>query len=329
MTNFRTIVDIPKSNIELSYQHPSILIGSCFTENVGQKLIQDKFPTLLNPFGILYNPASIKRCFQILTEGQYCSEDDLHQRDGLWFSYDHHGSFSRADKAACLSGINNELESSRQMLQNARIAFITLGTSWVYRLKSNEQIVANCHKVPAREFDRVQLSVEQIVDELTQIIISGHSINPELKFVFTLSPVRHWKEGAHGNQLSKSRLVLAIDEAITNNEKAEYFPSYEIIMDELRDYRFYAGDMLHINETGTNYIYDRFQDTFFSEETIALKEKIRKITLARQHKPFNPNTEQHGQFVKKQLDEIQSLKKMFPSINFYEEQSYFESILNS
>ncbi len=325
MSQFRTVVPIKPSRIKLEYNKPTMLIGSCFTENIGRKLVKDKFPAMVNPFGVLYNPASINACIQAIIANKNFSDTDLHFENGLWFSYQHHSSFSRASKTECLKGINSQQQKAHKQLQSAGALVVTLGTAWIYKLNATNNIIANCHKTPAKEFTRLQLSVSEIKTELATIIENVNAFNPALEIILTISPVRHWKDGAHGNQLSKAKLLLAIDEITKEHPQTQYFPSYEIVMDELRDYRFYEKDMLHVNEVASDYIYEKFADCFLDANTLQLRDSIRKIISASNHRPFNPETEQHQKFIKSQIDQIHKLNSAYPHINLSEELSFFQS----
>ncbi len=324
MRSFRTIVDIPESKHKIDHSSKIMFIGSCFSDSIGQKLVNSKFRILINPFGVLYNPGSISKSLNIITNKTLFSVDDLNFYNEQWFSFFHHSSFSNHDKNICLNQINSKIEASHEHLKNASFLFITLGTSYVYTLADGNQIVSNCHKLPSKEFKRKRLSVDEIVVLLSDSLEKLEQLNPKLKVVFTISPIRHWKDGAHGNQISKSTLFLAVEKLI-NLRKTTYFPSYEIIMDELRDYRFYESDMLHISDLAIDYIFDGFADCYFSSETKKTNRDIEKIQKAKNHKAFNPKANNYLSFLESNIISIEKIENQHIAINFADEKKHFTS----
>lgn len=284
------------------------MLGSCFSESIGKKLQELYIPIDNNPFGIVYNPISIARQLKRLLSGQKYSPDDLFFYNGLWASFDHHGKFSDVDASNCLEKINTRLENSVTNLRKSVVLFLTFGTSAVYYNNETSKPISNCHKLPTNKFTRRFLSVSEIVEIYTDILGKLCNINPALQVVFTVSPVRYLADGAHNNQLSKSVLLLAIDELCNKIENVSYFPSYEILLDELRDYRFFADDMAHPSELAINYIWSVFRQTFFNAETQNLAIEIEKIVQASMHRPFNQNSEPHQKFIAQYLSKIQSIK---------------------
>lgn len=255
-----TTIKIPKPPFRFSWQERILLLGSCFAENIGAKLAENKFNVDINPFGTLYNPASIAAALRMLLHPERFTANDLFRHEGVYHSFTHHSRFSSTSETECLEKINDRLFASAQEIRKTGYMVITLGTAYVYRLKSSGQVVANCHKLPEKMFDRSMLSVAEIVSEWKELLLSLWEQCPDLKILFTVSPIRHWKDGAHGNQLSKATLLLAADTLQTAYpERIAYFPAYEIMMDELRDYRFYATDMLHPSELAVDYIWQRLQ----------------------------------------------------------------------
>ena len=321
MEIFRTQVLVPKSERKITYQSNIMLIGSCFSEYIGNKLSGFKFNTNNNPFGIVYNPLSVKKSISRLTENRDYFKDDLINRDGVWHSFDHHSRFSSTNPDECIQAINNQLHISSDFLKKTDFLFITFGTSYVYSLVKNNMVVSNCHKLPAKEFHRKRLTVNEIVNEYNELIKQLQSSNPNLQIVFTVSPIRHWKDGAHENQLSKATLLLAIDNICSDFKNVMYFPSYEIIMDDLRDYRFYEEDMLHPNKVAVDYIWNRFKECFTEKGTMSLMKEVEKVMLALKHRPFNPETEQYREFLKQNSDKIKFLKEQY-KINFREEELF-------
>lgn len=316
MMLFRTAVDVPESKYKLDYETRSLWIGSCFTENIGSRLSTLKFPALINPFGVLYNPVSVSNSLNILMKRQLFMERDLYFANGLWNSFAHHSEFSDPNPETCLQKINEGIIRANEFLKNSRFLFITFGTARVYQLKATDTTVSNCHKLPHSNFRRKLLEVEDIVNLYSTLLDKLTKFNPQLKVVFTVSPVRHWKDGADGNQVSKSTLILAISKIVELSGNATYFPAYELVMDELRDYRFYTSDMLHVNNQGVDYIWEKFMDTFISPAALPLIKKIRSINHGIGHRPFNPDTKDYRLFLSKLLDQISEVEKIIGSADF-------------
>lgn len=324
-SKFHTTIEIPKFNWETGYLKKNIFMGSCFTENVGNRMAALKYDVDINPFGILYNPISVANGIRILLHEKKINSSDLIQHDGLWHSFFHHGRFSFPDEKETLEAINNQIKISSLFLKKADFLFITFGTAWIYKYKSTGQTVSNCHKIPSKEFERVRLSVDEIVVEYKKLIAEILETNPNLKIVFTVSPVRHWKDGAIENQRSKSTLLLAIDE-ITNDFGAEicaYFPAYEIVMDELRDYRFYTEDMIHINDVAIKHIWNIFEENFIDGKSVMISKQVQKIIKASNHRPFNKYTKEHLQFLSQYHKQTMELEKKYPFLNFCLERENF------
>jgi len=309
MKPYRTIIEPKSSDYKIGYETPVLFLGSCFTENIGNKMLELKFPTLVNPFGVQYNPSSVRTSLEILLDKRDFNEDDLHFYNNQWLSFYHDTEFSNSDKEACLNNINNSVNAARKRLQNASYLIITFGTAWAYQYRETGNIVSNCHKIPAKEFDRVRLSVEDIFVQWAKLLNRIEDLNPDLKVIFTVSPVRHWKDGAVQNQLSKSTLILAINQIIKIFDNVEYFPAYEIMMDDLRDYRFYADDMLHPSKVAVDYIWDYFTKTYFEAQTTSLIKEVKKLVVAENHRPFNKDSDDYKIF----LENIQNTKKALVS----------------
>lgn len=323
---FRTVVPITPSGEKLAYQQKIMMLGSCFTENIGDKLSWYKFQVDSNPFGIIYNPLSIKKSIDRIIENKSYTEQDLRFSNGLFYSYDHHSRFSHSTKEECLSLINSRLNSAHKNLSDAHFMFITFGSAFLYKLKENTEIVANCHKQPERMFNRFRLTVHEIVEAYRQTIPRIATLNPRLKLIFTVSPIRHWRDGAHDNQLSKAILLLAIEELCQQFERVAYFPAYELVLDELRDYRFYEEDMLHPNKTAIDFVWNRFVEAFIETNSLQVMKEIEKIQLARQHRPFNQQSKQFQDFLHQQLDKIERLTGNYPFIDLKSEYLYFKDL---
>jgi len=270
-------------------------------------------PTDLNPFGTLYNPASIAQAVRILLRPERFTAKDLFFSNDIYQSFSHHSRFSSPSQDECLKNINDRLFSSASSIRNCKRMIITFGTAWVYKLKSNNQIVANCHKLPEKMFDRTMLSVESIVEEWKKLLLSLWEQNPELKILFTVSPIRHWKDGAHNNQLSKATLLLAIEQLQTEfKEQTFYFPAYEIMLDELRDYRFYADDMFHPSALAIEYIWQRFIEKMMTNDSQQIIREWSEIQKAINHKPFQPQSEAYKQFILQTMLKMKRLNDKFP-----------------
>ncbi|MFA8435675.1 MAG: GSCFA domain-containing protein [Marinifilaceae bacterium] len=327
MEHFRTIVDIPPSKTKMGYHNKTMLIGSCFTENIGGRLEHFKLPVDVNPFGVIYNPVSVGNSLRALMDEKRFEEEDLNFANQQWFSFYHHSRFSHSDLDECLIGMNDRMEKSSRFLREADFLFITFGTAWVYELIESGEVVSNCHKLPARDFNRYRLNVDEIVEMYKELILSLSLWNPKLKIVFTVSPIRHWKDGAHGNQLSKATLLLAVEQLVELFEQVCYFPSYEIVMDDLRDYRFFSEDMLHISPVAIDYIWKRFEEVYLSNETRKLMPNIEKVIRASCHRPFNTKSDAHQKFLQNQILKVCEMMKNYPFLDLSEEKNNFEKNL--
>lgn len=324
---FRIKIEIPKSGLAISHKSSMLMFGSCFIENIGKLLIDNKFNVNLNPFGVLYNPRSISQALRLLIEKKKFTVNDVFEYKGLYHSFYHHGVFSNIDIDKCIGEINTKIEKSSVDLRQTDILFITFGTAYVFRSKKCNMVVGNCHKLPASDFDRYRLSVDDIAGDWESLIGELKQINPALQIIFTVSPIRHMKDGAHENQLSKSVLLLAIDKLREKTDGLHYFPSYEIVLDELRDYRFYNDDMTHPNTMAIKYIWERFSDTYFSAEAHPVMEEWNKIYLALNHRPFNAETDEYKHFLRQTLLKIKAFNEKYPYICCSAEASELESRL--
>lgn len=322
---FRTIVNIPKLNLDINYKSKIVLFGSCFTENIGGKLKELMFDVNINPFGILYNPISVKNSLDFIIENKKFNDQDIAFQNERWFSYYHHSRFSNSDKNKCIENINDSISIAHSQLKDAKFLFLTFGTARVYKLIESNKIVSNCHKQPSSLFSNEILSVEEIVAEYKELITKLKGFNKNLQIIFTVSPVRHWKDGAHENQISKSTLILAINKLVEEFENASYFPAYEILMDDLRDYRFYAEDMLHPNEIGINYVWEKFKEAYFNNETKRISEKISALIKAKEHRAFNPESESYKKFNENNLKKIKELESLNLEIDLIEFKHHFSS----
>lgn len=323
-----TYIHIPRAPFRFSCTERMLLLGSCFAENIGTRLAGNKFNVDINPFGTLYNPASIAAALRRLLHPERFTADDLLQHEGVYHSFSHHSRFSSTSETECLRNINDRLEASTNEFRKTTYLVVTLGTAYVYRLKSSGEVVANCHKLPEKMFDRSMLTVGEIIAEWKELLLSLWEQNPDLKILFTVSPIRHWKDGAHGNQLSKATLLLAVDELqAAYPERIAYFPAYEIMMDELRDYRFYATDMLHPSELAIDYIWQRFTENFLSDETKGILKEWAEIQKAINHRPFQPESDAYKRFISQTLLKMERINEKFPSFDLTKEMEIIKSKL--
>ena len=312
----QTIIPLKKETRNpIEYSSKLLLLGSCFSENIGDKLNYFKFQTNQNPFGILFHPKAIENLItNAINKKEYIAEDLIFQNE-RWHSFDSHSNLSSPNKNELLGNLNSAISSTNKQLKEATHIIITLGTSWVYRFIETDTIVANCHKIPQKKFLKELLSVDEIVESLEAIIALLKSVNKDVNVLFTVSPIRHLKDGFLENTQSKSHLITAIH-SILNADKISYFPSYEIMMDELRDYRFYAEDMVHPNKTAINYIWERFIETWISENSQATMQEVETIQKGISHRPFNENSEQHQKFLKNLELKKEKLNSLLGFIKF-------------
>lgn len=321
---FRTILQTESSPFQINHKSGVLCMGSCFAENIFERLNGFKFNTLLNPFGIIFNPISMVKSLEILLdENRLFEEKDLFQHLGGWHSFQHHGSFSNPNEEVVLEKINNALLEARTFLKKAEFLILTFGTSNVFVSEKTRQVVANCHKVPQKYFIHKKLSSDEIILTLDDVFRKITGVFPNLKIITTVSPVRHVRDGLIANQVSKAKLLVALDNLSSLHSHLAYFPSYEIMMDDLRDYRFYKKDLIHPNEMAVDYIWEFFSKTFFTEKTIELNSKLEKINMAKTHRPFHPESEEHLKFKKNQLGKIEELEKGFPFLDFENEKDFF------
>ena len=289
------------------------MLGSCFTEYVGDFLYKYLFDVTVNPFGVIYNPLSVKRGLEALMHKDQYSEDDLDLHNELWFSFDHYTKYSDTTKAGALGKINADFLVAKQQLQSAAFLIITFGTAYTYRYKASGEIVCNCHKIPASEFDRFLLSPKSIIQEYSKLIPELLALNPELQIIFTVSPVRHLKDGLKENQRSKATLLLAIHELADHfPESVHYFPAYEIMMDDLRDYRFYDEDFVHPNKQAIEYIWERFLETAITSESQSIISEIVPLLKDKGHRPLHTDTTAFRKFAEQRAKKEQDLKKKYP-----------------
>ena len=306
---------VSKGNL-ITYESQIAMLGSCFTENIGDRFKFYKFRTSVNPFGIMFNPKAIESFVKRAVLSQFVSEDDLIYHNERYHCFDAHSDFSHSSKEYTVQQLNLNLTNFKHQLPIFTHVILTLGTAWCYKNKKTNSFVANCHKVPQSEFDKVLLSTNEIKSSLKQIVSLLKSVNPNLKVIFTVSPVRHLKDGFINNTISKSHIISSIHEICQEYRELNYFPSFEIMMDELRDYRFYKQDMIHPNAIAIDYIWDKFKSYWVSDEAQELMNTIAQIQKGLAHKPFNPDSQAHRKFKETIDHKIDGVKKRYNFIEF-------------
>jgi len=312
----QTEIKIAEQQPKIDYSSKVLLLGSCFSENVGEKFEFFKFQNLQNPFGILFHPFAIENFLEkVVTQKKYTAEDVfLHQE--IYSSFEAHSRLNALSQKEILNNLNAALSVTQLFLKKATHVTITLGTAWVYKHLEQQKYVANCHKLPQKNFEKEISSVPEIKKSLEKIVELIQQLNQTAAIIFTISPVRHAKDGFVENQQSKAHLVASLHQIIQQREKVFYFPSYEIMMDELRDYRFYAADLLHPNQIAVDYIWDKFVDTWFSPSVLSVMKEVKQIQQGLAHKPFNIHSEAHQKFQQKLQQKVEKLQQQFPFISF-------------
>ncbi|MDO6675356.1 GSCFA domain-containing protein [Tenacibaculum sp. 1_MG-2023] len=315
--NLQTQIPLTKQkHNQINYQSKLLLLGSCFSENIGNILNYYKFQSKQNPFGILFHPKAIENLITKTLNKEEYTDKDIFFHNERWHSFEAHSSLSTSDKDELLNNLNSLIQQTFQQLRNATHLIITLGTAWVYREITSDILVANCHKIPQKKFSKELLTVEEISESMKAINSLVKSINKNITIIYTVSPVRHLKDGFIENQRSKAHLLSAIHQVVEPRNNFYYFPSYEIMMDELRDYRFYNEDMIHPNKTAINYIWEKFKEVWITEKSNQTMQEIETIQRGLNHKPFNPSSEAHQSFLKKLQQKKETLLQAFPFINF-------------
>ncbi|TDO96538.1 GSCFA domain-containing protein [Flavobacterium sp. 245] len=314
---FRTQIPLSKSNNPIDYNSKVLSFGSCFAENMAEKFDYFKFQNETNPFGIIFNPVSIEKVMERTVNENWFTEKDVFFHNERWHSFEVHSDLSNSDRQELLETLNKAISETNKQLKEATHIIITYGTSWVYRNLESDEIVANCHKVPQKQFEKELLPVNTIQKSIQNTIGLIQTLNPNINFIFTVSPVRHIKDGFIENQLSKSHLFTALHQTFGFRLSTfNYFPSYEIMMDELRDYRFYTEDMLHPNQIAIDYIWKLFSENYVTEESISIMQEVDEIQKSLRHRSFNPESEQYQKFLAKLQQKINLLGDKLPQIKF-------------
>lgn len=320
MKLFRTVVEIPESQNKITHNDNIMILGSCFSENIGKKLLNYKFNVCVNPFGVLYNPFSIKQSLKIILENKFFTVNDLYKYNENWLSFYHDTEFSDENVDICLERINSSLKKAFEIFNKLDYLIITFGTAHVYEFIETGKIVSNCHKIPSKYYKKYLLEPDNIIKEYEKLLKKIFELKENLKIIFTISPVRYIRDGFEQNQLSKAILIYSVHKICEIfNKNVFYFPAYEIFMDELRDYRFYADDMIHPSEFAIDYLWERFMSTYFTNETKEIVEEIDKILKRLNHRPFKPNSKEYKNFVETTISEIKKLEKKYSFLNFNEE----------
>lgn len=310
---FRTELEYQTNELKLDYNSKIFTIGSCFATEIAQKLIHYKFNTYHNPFGILFHPLAIENALMRIYSNQEYISSEIYKYEELYISWDHSSTFDSVNAETILNQINKNIQTAHDFLRNTDLIIITLGTSWIYKLKQFDIIVANCHKIPNSNFNKLLLTENQIKTSLKNIVEMLNDLGKDkVKILFTLSPVRHIKDGLVENNRSKAQLLSAIHSVVDLYDNCEYFPAYEFIMDDLRDYRFYKEDLVHPNEVAIQYIWNKFKNSFMSNEVESIMQRIDKIKLSLQHKAQNESTIAHKKFLYNILKNIQDLEPLLP-----------------
>lgn len=327
-------IDLKKPAKPVNYQDKIFLMGSCFTEHIGNALQELKFSVLQNPNGILFDPASVCKSLLSYIQNKKYTEADLFQLNELWHSWNHHSAFSAINAKNVVENINKSQQKAHDFLKEANWIIITLGSSFCYRLQEQHQhssveekgSVANCHRAPAQWFSKYLQEVDEIVLMLHDCLQQLFQYNPTLHIIFTVSPVRHIRDGVVENNRSKARLIESVHHIVSRFEQAHYFPAYELVIDVLRDYRFYDIDLVHPNYLATEFVLDKFSESCIDEQTRKLMQEVKKIVIARKHKAFQPETKAHQQFLMSHFEKTRALQEKYPFLNLKEELVYFSEI---
>jgi len=334
---FQLPISIKSPEARIAYRDKILLTGSCFTEHIGNSLSEVKFSTLQNPHGILFDPRSVCSSLISYVEHKKYKKEDLFLLNEVWNSWEHHSRFSNINADQALKTINESQQQAYHFLKDADWLIITLGSSFSYRLTSEFSKVsppnvggdlegagvANCHRAPSQWFNKHLLSIDESIALLDGAYHRLKQFNDKLRIIFTISPVRHIRDGVIENNRSKARLIEAVHYMVNKYPGLCYFPAYELVIDVLRDYRFYDIDMVHPNYPATEFVMEKFNESFIDEQSQQLMEEIKKIVIARKHKPFQPETSAHRTFLKNNLEKAKELQSKFPFLDLSEEINYF------
>ena len=321
--NFFTPINIKPLDPSINYRNRILLVGSCFTEHIGNYLGEVKFNVLQNPNGILFDPLSVCNSLVSYIQNKQYTPGELFSLNEGWHSWQHHSRFSKPDKDESLALINASQERAHSFLKQTDWLIITLGSSFVYQLAETGMPVANCHKAQPQTFNKHLCTIEEIVTKFDETIHRLFSFNKHLRIIFTISPVRHLRDGVTENNRSKARLIESVHHLVNKFDRLYYFPAYELVIDVLRDYRFYDVDLAHPNYAATQFVLEKFSEYCLDEEARQLSEEIKKLVIARNHKAFNPASNQHKQFLKSQLEKVNQVSQQYPFLDLEKEKQHF------
>lgn len=329
---FKLTLAAKPSDNKIYYPNKIMLVGSCFTENIGAKFQQHLFDTNENSHGILFNPLSVQNAIIDYLENKQYTTQDLFLLNEVWNSWHHHSRFSGITPQESLEKINSSINKAHDFLKKANHLIITLGSAWLYTLNENAPsqhglIVANNHKAPAQWFNKKLIDVGELIENLTLLVDRLKNFNPHLNITFTISPVRHLREGLVENNRSKAVLIQAVHEIVTSEINVDYFPAYEYVIDDLRDYRFYAEDLVHPNYAATNYVWEKFVETYMSNETQLIMKQIAELQLAKQHKPFFASSNEHQKFIQSCIEKTAVLLNQYPFLSLQDHMQVFKEQL--
>jgi hypothetical protein len=322
---FHLNLQVKKFPDQLNLKDKILLMGTCFAENIGAKLKSQKFDVLENPHGILYNPLSISKAIDSYVCGKIYKTEDLFFHNGLWSSWDHHGRFSHPEQEQCLLLINQSQSKAIERVKNLDWLILTTGSSFIYTLKETGNFVGNCHKAPNKIFDKKLLAVSQITEAFEIAISKLMELNPNLKILFTVSPVRYIRDGVVENNLSKAILLQATHQIIDKHKQGNYFPAYELVMDDLRDYRFFKEDMVHPNQQAIDYVWEKFEGACIDPDSLKIMEELNQILKAKKHRPLHPDSPEHLAFRAQNLEKARQLMQRFPFLDLKAEESFFKA----
>ena len=326
---FRTVFPVSRKPWDISHKHRILCIGSCFAEHIGEGFVSHKIPTLLNPFGVLFNPLSVAGSLQRMVTAEPVGEGELFRNGGCWHSYRFHSRFSHPEMEVCRQRMDAAVQEAAVFLRHTDYLILTLGSAMVYRLKSDGVPVANCHKMPSTLFERRMLEPDEAFEAIESALLQVRALCPDLRCILTVSPVRYIKNDFVENSLSKAVLRLLCHRMAVSHDWADYFPAFEIMTDDLRDYRFYASDRIHPSEEAVHYIWDVFSETYFSEGTRMLNRSVEEITAAFRHRTAFPELGAYRSFCRRSLNQIHALQREHPDLDFSQEERYFSAHADS
>lgn len=317
---FKLSLEAKRSNFKIGYQQKIMLVGSCFSENMTAKFAAHQFEVLENSHGVLFNPVSVAHSLQDVIELKTYTAQDIFYHNDIWNSWNHHSRYSGITPESSLDKINTSIHSAHQFLKQANHIIITLGSAWLYHVEEpaplgKGQVVANNHKGPSQWFKKELMQPNEVKLLLAQMCQNLHAFNPQLHVIFTISPVRHLREGLVENNRSKAALIYAVHELITQVENIEYFPAYEYVIDDLRDYRFYAEDLVHPNYAATQYVWEKFVETYMTEDAQGLMKQVAELQLAMHHKPFFVGSTEHQKFLQVCIGKTERLLEQYPFLD--------------